>query len=129
MQYPLSLSQSLTHVSFFATPWTVASQAPLSMEFSRQEYRSGLQFPSPVDLPLSGTEPTSPALQSDSLPPDPLGKPFNIPYTFLLFLFFLFPLEFWTCEGHPYSIERDWAAHRNSITILDDYGRNHFISF
>ena len=46
----------------FATPWTVARQAPLSMGFSRQEYWSGLPFPSPGDLPDPGIEPTSPAL-------------------------------------------------------------------
>ena len=50
------------------TPWTVACQAPLSMGFSRQEYWSGLPFPSPGDLPNPGTEPRSPALQVDSLP-------------------------------------------------------------
>ena len=49
------------------TPWNVASQAPLSMEFSRQEYWSGLPFPSPGDLPDQGLEPRSPALQADSL--------------------------------------------------------------
>ena len=48
-------------VWLFATPWTVAHQAPLSMGFSRQEYWSGLLFPSPGDLPNSGIEPTSPA--------------------------------------------------------------------
>ena len=48
------------------TPWTtVARQAPLSMEFSRQEYWSGLPFPSPRDLPNPGIEPRSPALQAD----------------------------------------------------------------
>ena len=51
-----------------ATPWTVASQAPLSMGFPRQEYWSGLPFPSPGDLPNPGIEPRSPALQADSLP-------------------------------------------------------------
>ena len=51
-----------------ATPWTVARQIPLSMEFSRQEYWSGLPFPSPGDLPDPGIEPRSPALQADSLP-------------------------------------------------------------
>ena len=51
-----------------ATSWTVAHQAPLSMGFSRQEYRSGLPFPSPGDLPNPGIEPKSPALQADSLP-------------------------------------------------------------
>ena len=50
----------LSCIQFFATPWTVAHQAPLSMEFSRQEYWSGLPFPSPGDLPDPGTEPTSP---------------------------------------------------------------------
>ena len=50
------------------TPWTVAHQAPLSMGFSRQEYWSGLPFPSPGDLPNPGIEPRSPALQADYLP-------------------------------------------------------------
>ena len=49
------------------TPWTVAHQAPLSMEFSRQEYWSGLPFPSPGDLPDPGVKPRSPAFQVDSL--------------------------------------------------------------
>ena len=48
-------------------PWSVARQAPLSMEFSRQEYWSGLPFPSPGDLPDPGIEPSSPALWADSL--------------------------------------------------------------
>ena len=47
-------------------PWTVARQAPLPMEFSRQEYWSGLPFPSPGDLSNSGIEPGSPALQANS---------------------------------------------------------------
>ena len=51
-----------------STPWTVASQAPLSMGFSRQEYWSGLLFPSPMNLPDPGIKPGSPALQADSLP-------------------------------------------------------------
>ena len=57
------------------TPWTVAYQAPQSMEFSRQEYWSGLPFPSPGDLPNSGIEPRSPALQADALLAEPPGKP------------------------------------------------------
>ena len=51
-----------------------ALQAPPSMEFSRQEYWSGLPSPSPGDLPDPGIEPGSPALQADSLPSEPLGK-------------------------------------------------------
>ena len=60
--------ESLSHVQLFATPRTVAHQASLSMGFSRQEYWSGLPFPSPKDLPNPGIEPWSPASQGDSLP-------------------------------------------------------------
>ena len=56
------------------TPWIVAHQAPLSKEFSRQEYWSGLPFSSPEDLPDPGIKPGSPALQADSLPSEPPGK-------------------------------------------------------
>ena len=70
--------QSLGCVQPFATPWTVAHQAPLSMEFSRQEFWSGLPCPSPGDLPDPGIKPRSPALQAESLsfelPRKPLGK-------------------------------------------------------
>ena len=66
--------KSLSRVQLFATPWTVAYKAPLSMEFSRQEYWSGLPFPSPGDLPDSGIEPKSPALQADALPSEPPSK-------------------------------------------------------
>ena len=59
------------------TPLTVAHQAPLSIGFSRQEYWSEFPFPSPGDLPDPGIEPRSPALQADSLPADPPGKPKN----------------------------------------------------
>ena len=62
-------------VSDLATPWTVACQAPLSMEFSRQEYYSGLSFSSPEDLPDPGIESGSPALQAGSLPSELPGKP------------------------------------------------------
>ena len=48
--------QSLNHIQLFVTPWTVACQAPLSVEFSRQEYWSGLQYPPPGDLPNPGIE-------------------------------------------------------------------------
>ena len=93
-----------------ATPWTVACQAPLSMGFSRQEYWSGLLFPSPGDLPDPGIEPRSPALQADFLPPElpremppkltlgssKLAKNFLLFHTQLLhFLYFLKNL--WPC--------------------------------
>ena len=70
--------KSLSRVRLFATPWTVAYQAPRSMGFSRQEYWNGLPFPSPGDLPNPGIKPGSPALQTDALPSEPLGKPICI---------------------------------------------------
>ena len=60
--------KSLSRVQLFVNQWTVARQAPLSMRFSRQDYWSGLPFPSPGDLPEPDSEPVSPALQADSLP-------------------------------------------------------------
>ena len=66
--------KSLSHVQLFATLWTVARQAPLSMGFSRQEYWSRLPFPSPGDLPDPGIEPGSPALQADTLSSEPPGE-------------------------------------------------------
>ena len=65
----------VSHVQLFVIPWTVARQAPLSMEFPRQEYWSRLPFPSPGDLPHSGMEPESPTLQGDSLLSEPPEKP------------------------------------------------------
>ena len=56
------------------TLWTVAHQAPLSMGFSRQEYWSGLPFPSPGDLPDPAIKPGSPVLEADSLLSEPSGK-------------------------------------------------------
>ena len=67
--------KSLSCVRLFATTWSAAHQAPLSMGFSRQEYWSGVPFPSPGDLPNPGIKPRSPALQADSLPSQPQGKP------------------------------------------------------
>ena len=66
--------KSLNRVRLLATPWTVAYHAPLSMGFSRQEYWSGLPFPSPEDLPDPEIEPGSPALEADALPSEPPGK-------------------------------------------------------
>ena len=65
---------SFSHVQLFVTEWTVALQAPLSMVSSRQEYWSGLPFPSPGDLPGSRLKPMSHARQADSLPSEPHGK-------------------------------------------------------
>ena len=70
--------ESLCYVQLFVTPWTVARQAPLSMGFSRQEYWSGLPFPSPGDLPVPGIKPASPALAGSFFIVEPLGKPSNV---------------------------------------------------
>ena len=67
--------ESLSHVWLFATRWTVASQAPLSMKFSRQEYWSGFPWASPWDLTNPRVKLRSPALQVDSLLCDPPGRP------------------------------------------------------
>ena len=71
----VKLVKLLSHVQLFGTPWTIAHQAPPSMGFSRQEYWSGLPFPSPGDLPDPGIEPKSPTLQADTLTSAPPGKP------------------------------------------------------
>ena len=75
MKDSVCMLSHFSHVWLFATPWTVACQAPLSMRSSRQEYWSGLIFPSPGDLPGPGIKPGSPALQADSLPSEPPWKP------------------------------------------------------
>ena len=68
------------------TPWTVACQSPLSLGFPRQEYWTGLPFPSPEDLPNPGIEPESPALHADSLPTELRGKPRTTRYHISLHL-------------------------------------------
>ena len=78
------MCESLSCVRLFATPRTVAHQASLSMEFSRQEYWSGLPFPSPEDPPSPGIEPWSPA---DSLPFELWGSPpavWFLPYILII---------------------------------------------
>ena len=80
MQVVPKCSESVSHSShvwLFATPWIVDCQAPLSMGFPRQEYWSGLPFPSPGYLPNPEIKPRYPALQADSLPSEPPGKSGN----------------------------------------------------
>ena len=73
--HALSLSQvQLFYDPMDCSPWTVARQAPLSMGFSRQEYWSGLPFPSPGELPHPGLEPGSPALAGRFFTTEPPGK-------------------------------------------------------
>ena len=74
----MNFVKSLSRVQLFAIPWTVAHQAPPSVGFSRQEYWSGLPFPSPGDLPNPEIEPRSPALWADALPSEPPRNPSNL---------------------------------------------------
>ena len=82
---PQSCLTLFSPVRLFATPWTVAHQAALSMGFSRQEYWSGLPCPPLGSLPNPGMEPRSPAWQVDSLLSEPPGKPLDT----ILFLYFM----------------------------------------
>ena len=82
------LWKSLSCVQLFATPWTRQS-----MEFSRQEYWSGLPFPSPGDLPNPGIKPRSPALLEGSLPAEPPGQPKNTRVGGLSLLQQIFPAQ------------------------------------
>ena len=99
--------KSLSHVQLFATPWTVAHQAPLSMGFSRQDYCSGLPFPSLEDLPNPGIEFRCPALQADSLPSEPPGEPLSTETHRQLgstpWLWFSSPSPARSCILHSYS--------------------------
>ena len=93
----------------FSSPWIVAFQVPLSMGFSRQEYWSGLPFPSPGDLPNPGIEPMSHALQDDSLPLSQWGRPLicsqHYNYIHKIFTTYPFsevsPVTAWSAEAHP----------------------------
>ena len=99
------------------TPWSVTSQAPLSMEFSRQEYWTGLPFSPPGDLPNPGIEPVSPALAGKFFTTAPPGKPYVVFGEMLIYIFrpfffflldFLFLLSFMSClyilEINPLSV-------------------------
>ena len=97
----------VTSVRLFVTPWTVAHQAPLSVDFSRQEYWSRFPCPPPVDLPDSGIEPAAPALQADSLLLSHWGstQPASISVwpPFLRLLTSLSASSLPTCQEHPSS--------------------------
>jgi len=76
----------------FVTSWTVACQTPLFMGFPRQEYWSGLPFPSPEDLLNPGIKPGSPELQADSLPSESPGLKHTIQLIFIYFIYWAFYL-------------------------------------
>ena len=96
-------------------PWTVAHQAPLYMEFSRQEYWSGLPCPSPGNLPNPGVEPRCPALQADSLLFELPGKPNS---SLEQCNFYLGLKELHKEPRHKCSQDRDWEKKYMQITYL-----------
>ena len=111
--------KSLSRVWLFATPCTIAYQAPLSMGFSRQEYWSRLPFPSPGHLPNPGTEPRSPTLQADTLPSEPppydpaIPPPNNI---WLRSCEVLWLILFWLCTAELWIWQR--SAERWQVKSL-----------
>ena len=109
---------SLSCVQLFVTPWTVSFQVTLFMELFRQEYWSGLPFPSPGDLPNLRIEPRSPAMQADSLPAEPQGKPKNTVVGSLSLL----QRIFLTQESNP-----DFLHYRQILYQLSYQGSPYFI--
>ena len=93
----------LSHVRLLAIPWTVAYQVLPSVEFSRQEYWSGLPFPSPGDRPNPGNEPKSPALQADASLSEPPGKPYDSSYVLenKVCVYYIFRKIFWKGSVEP----------------------------
>ena len=115
--------KSLSRVQLFVTPWTGAYQAPPSMEFSKQEYWSGLPFPSPGDLPVPGIEPSSPALQAlllyrlshqgsimTNLDSILKGRDITLPTKVCLVKAMVFPIVMYGCER--------WTKGKLSAEIL-----------
>ena len=108
----------------FVTPWTVVHQAPLTMGFPRQEYWSGLPFPSPGDIPDPGIEPESSALQSDSSESEPQGIQQGLLYT--LIKVFIKHLYSFCSNHHPPSLYCLPLPRRLRIAILTINLSNNF---
>ena len=122
--HKLKWVKSLSRVWVFATPWTAACQAPPSMGFSRQEYWSGLPFPSPGDLPNPGIEPRSPTLQADALTSEPPGKPYIMWKVMLKEsefpeLFMPLKLKLWSKISPKAKAQGQMASQQNSIKHLE----------
>ena len=114
----------------FSTPWIVARQAPLSMEFSRQEYWSGLPFSSPGDLPYPRIEPVSPEIWEDSLPSEPPRKPliftvFEVKFTkHKMYHFKVYIWWFRRRQWHPTPVLLPGISHgRRSLMGCSPWGR------
>ena len=106
--------KSLSRIRLFATPWTVAYQAPPSMGFSRQEYWSGLPFPSPGDLPDPGIEPRSPILEADALTSEPPGQENSRNTSTSALLIRLKPLTVWITTNCEKFLKR-WDYQTTSV--------------
>ena len=128
--------KSISHVGLFATPWISAHQASLSTEFSRQEYWSGLPFPSP-DPANPGMQPRSPVLQADSSPSESPGKP-TVRWWTLIFLNYksftygMLKTKFWRPETKfkRFFLKKYWLYPR--CTDLDNYktaNRHKYLNF
>ena len=106
----------LSLVPLFATPWILPCLAPLSIEFSRQEYQSGLPVPFPQDLPDPGIKPASPALQADSLPLNYSGSP-----TVGIFIPLAnTPTRSVSPQLESWLLEQPWTARRSNQWILKE---------
>ena len=108
----------LSHVQLLPTPWTVACQAPLSMEFSRKEYWSRQPFPSPGYLPNPRIEAGSPALQAGSLPSELPGKPIIEVYHNNIMTAYVISVEFEELYTHSYHPGQDIEHFQNSRKLL-----------
>ena len=116
----MPLLRRFSRVRLFVTPWTVAYQAPPSNGFSKQEYWSGLPFPSPRNLPNPGIKRRSPTLQADSLPTEPKGKPKSTGVGSLSLLQGIFPTQELN-PGLPHLCRRILyqLSHQGSPRILE----------
>ena len=106
--------KSLSRVRLFATPWTVAYQSSLSMGCSRQEYWSGLPFPSPGDIPDPGIEPRSPTLEADALTSEPPGQENSRRTSSSALLTTLKPLTVWITTNYGKFLKR-WEYQTTSV--------------
>ena len=126
--------KSLSRVRLFATPWTVAYQAPLSMGFSRQECWSELPFPSPGDLPNPGIEHRSPTLQADALLSEPPGKPQKTRVSCHTLLQGIFPTQglnpsllHWQADSLPLSHHRSMIMTRAKCCLTSNLTRPNWL--
>ena len=125
----LLLPSRFTRVQLLSTPRIAAYQAPPSMGFSRQNYWSGLRFPSPGDLPNPGLEPQSPASQAGSSPAEPQGKPKNTGVGSLSLLQRIFPTQesnqgLMHCRLILYQLSYQ-ESHQGRGGVLSKYGAYH----